>query len=40
MLNAWNEYVEGSYLLPDRYWGFSFLEAVKDVFDGKYDKPE
>ena len=40
MINAWNEYVEGSYLLPDRYWGFSFLEAVKDVFDGKYDKPE
>lgn len=39
MLNAWNEYVEGSYLLPDRYWGFRFLEAVKDVFDGKYDKP-
>lgn len=39
MINAWNEYVEGSYLLPDRYWGFSFLEAVRDVFDGKYDNP-
>ncbi len=36
-INAWNEYVEGSYLLPDCRDGFSYLEAVKDVFDGKYD---
>jgi len=38
-INAWNEWVEGSYLLPDMLNGFGYLEAVKDVIlDGKYDK--
>jgi glycosyltransferase involved in cell wall biosynthesis len=37
-INAWNEWVEGSYLLPDMLWGFGYLEAVKDVMDGKYDR--
>ncbi len=37
-INAWNEWVEGSYLLPDMLNGFGYLEAVKDVFiHGKYD---
>lgn len=31
-INAWNEWVEGSYLLPDMLNGFGYLEAVKDVF--------
>jgi len=39
MINAWNEWVEGSYLLPDKLNGFGYLEAVRDVilYD-KYDK--
>lgn len=38
-INAWNEWVEGSYLLPDMLHGFDYLEAVKDVIiDKKYDR--
>ncbi len=38
-INAWNEWVEGSYLLPDMLNGFGYLEAVKDVIvNGKYDR--
>jgi hypothetical protein len=38
-INAWNEWVEGSYLLPDMLHGFGYLEAVKSVFiDNKYTK--
>jgi len=35
---SWNEWIEGSYLLPDIKYGFSHLEAVKKVMSGKYDK--
>lgn len=38
-INAWNEWVEGSYLLPDMLNGFGYLEAVKEVMiNGKYDR--
>lgn len=38
-VNAWNEWVEGSYLLPDMLNGFGYLEAVKEVIlDRKYDR--
>ena len=31
-INSWNEWVEGSYLLPDKLNGFGYLEAVRNVF--------
>ena len=36
-LFSWNEWVEGSYLLPDMKYGFSHLEAVRRVISGEYD---
>lgn len=34
-LNAWNEWTEGSYLLPDRVTGTAYLEQVRAVFGGR-----
>lgn len=33
MINAWNEWVEGSYLLPDEKYGYSYLESVRSVMN-------
>ena len=32
ILNAWNEWTEGSYLLPEERTGTKYLEAIKNVF--------
>jgi hypothetical protein len=34
-LNAWNEWTEGSYLLPDTVTGTAYLEQVRAVFGGR-----
>lgn len=31
-INAWNEWTEGSYLLPDTVTGTGYLEAIREVF--------
>ncbi|MCG6190341.1 glycoside hydrolase family 99-like domain-containing protein [Maribellus maritimus] len=36
-INAWNEWGEGSYLLPDMLNGYGYLDAVKEVMSGEYD---
>jgi len=36
-INAWNEWVEGSYLLPDMLNGYGYLESVKTVINGEFD---
>lgn len=33
VINAWNEWVEGSYLEPDKYLGYGFLEAIKETME-------
>jgi len=32
VIATWNEWGEGSFLEPDKQWGFAFLDAVRDTF--------
>ena len=34
-INAWNEWTEGSYLLPDNVHGMGYLEAIREVFGNR-----
>ena len=32
VLNSWNEWTEGSYLLPEKKYGNAYLKAIRQVF--------
>jgi hypothetical protein len=38
-VNAWNEWTEGSALLPEKTYGLGFLEAIRSVVGTRLDEP-
>lgn len=35
VINSWNEWTEGSYLLPEKKYGDAYLKAIRQVFGNK-----
>jgi hypothetical protein len=40
LIDCWNEFGEGHYVLPTREYGFGYLDAIKKVFaNGDTERP-